>query len=157
MNTTKLTQAQAARAAGVSHAAIWRAIKNGRLSAERTDDGSVRVDASELQRVFPRADLERAHKLKPNGTLNTREHTDDAGEIQALRVLVEELQTDKRTLHTEIGRMHAELERAARERMQAAEERARLLSMLEAKDRLLTDQRERAERRRWWQRWRRSE
>ena len=47
----KLTQAEAARAAGVSRTHILRAIKGGKLSAEKLDDGSVRIDGSELLRV----------------------------------------------------------------------------------------------------------
>ena len=56
----KLTQAEAARAAGVSRTHILRAIKGGKLSAEKLDDGSVRIDGSELLRVWPNADLARA-------------------------------------------------------------------------------------------------
>src|SRR5215469_16874352 len=47
--------AQAARATGKSRPTIARAIKNGRLSASRADDGSYEIDPAELSRVFPLA------------------------------------------------------------------------------------------------------
>lgn len=42
----------AATATGSSKSKIHRMIKDGRLSARRQDDGSYRIDASELGRVF---------------------------------------------------------------------------------------------------------
>ena len=119
MTLTKLTQAQAARAARVSRTSIWRAVREGRLSAERLDDGSLRLDASELLRVYPRADLDRRID----------------GELRALTAHLDELKRDK--------------ERLVRELDDAAGERRQLLSMLEAKDRLLEDKRER-KRWRWF-------
>jgi excisionase family DNA binding protein len=44
---------EAAEQAGTSKSTIWRAIKAGRLSAARTDDGGFAIDAAELFRVFP--------------------------------------------------------------------------------------------------------
>jgi hypothetical protein len=43
---------QAAKHAGVSKATIHRAIKSGRLSAIRQDDGSYQIDPAELHRVY---------------------------------------------------------------------------------------------------------
>jgi excisionase family DNA binding protein len=43
---------QAAKHAGVSKATIHRAIKSGRLSALRQDDGSYQIDEAELHRVY---------------------------------------------------------------------------------------------------------
>lgn len=45
---------QAAKEAGVSKTTINRAIKSGRLSAEKLEDKSYRIDAAELFRVFPK-------------------------------------------------------------------------------------------------------
>jgi excisionase family DNA binding protein len=128
---TKLSQAQAARAAGVSRTTIWRSIKDGQLSYERVDGKNVLIDASELLRVYPHADLQRADERSVNDALNAREHGSahvHSGEIRALRDLVEELRADKSRLQFELDR--------------ASDERRKLLEMVEAKDRLLTDQRE---------------
>lgn len=136
---TKLTQAQASRAARVSRTSIWRAVRDGRLSAERVEDGSLQIDASELLRVYPSADLER---VRIGSTAVTRTRTRDIlhadkdrndGELRALTAHLEELKRDK--------------ERLVRDLEVAAKERQQLLSMLEAKDRLLEDKRER---KRWW-------
>lgn len=47
------TAGQAAKAAGVSTATITRAIKHGKVSASKDDNGSWRIDPAELHRVFP--------------------------------------------------------------------------------------------------------
>lgn len=47
-----LSLSQAAKATGKSKSTINRAIKSGKLSATRHDDGSYTIDASELSRVF---------------------------------------------------------------------------------------------------------
>ena len=47
-----LSLSQAAKAVGKSKSTINRAIKSGKLSATRHDDGSYTIDASELSRVF---------------------------------------------------------------------------------------------------------
>lgn len=56
----RLTLGQAAKAASVSKTTMSRAVKSGRLSAEKQTNGSYLIDPSELFRVFPR-----------NGTANT--------------------------------------------------------------------------------------
>ena len=47
-----LTLGQAAKIAGCGKTTLTRAIKAGRLSATRNDDGSYAIDASEFARVF---------------------------------------------------------------------------------------------------------
>jgi excisionase family DNA binding protein len=47
-----LTMGQAARLAGVGKSTLSRAIKSGRLSATRQEDGSFRVDVAELSRIY---------------------------------------------------------------------------------------------------------
>jgi excisionase family DNA binding protein len=49
------TLGMAARATGLSKSTIHRAIKNGRISATRTDAWSFAIDPAELHRVFPPA------------------------------------------------------------------------------------------------------
>ena len=44
---------KAAEESGKSKSTIHRAIKSGKLSAERNEDGSYSIDPSELARVFP--------------------------------------------------------------------------------------------------------
>lgn len=48
-----LTLRQAADMCGRSRSTIHRALKNGKLSGTRSDDGTWSIDPSELSRVFP--------------------------------------------------------------------------------------------------------
>lgn len=48
----ELSLSQAAKVTGKSKSTINRAIKTGKISATRHDDGSYSIDASELARVF---------------------------------------------------------------------------------------------------------
>jgi excisionase family DNA binding protein len=48
----KITLGQAARLTGTSKTTITRAIKAGRLSATRRDDGGYEIDVAELERVY---------------------------------------------------------------------------------------------------------
>lgn len=52
-NTTRYTLGQAAKAVGKSKTTLHRAIKSGKISAARLEDGSYSIDPSELHRVFP--------------------------------------------------------------------------------------------------------
>lgn len=48
-----LSLREAAHQAGTSKSTILRAIQNGRMSAQRTDDGGWAIDPAELLRVYP--------------------------------------------------------------------------------------------------------
>ena len=50
---SELSLTQAAIATGKSKSTINRAIKSGKLSATRHEDGSYSIDGAELSRVFP--------------------------------------------------------------------------------------------------------
>ena len=50
----KYSLSEAAKATGKNKTTIQRAIKSGKISANRHEDGSYSIDASELHRVFPR-------------------------------------------------------------------------------------------------------
>lgn len=48
-----LSLRQAAELCGASRSTIHRALQNGKLSGQRTEDGAWSIDAAELARVFP--------------------------------------------------------------------------------------------------------
>ena len=115
------TLGQAAKAADVSKTTIQRAIKGGRLSASRQDDGSYVIDPAELHRAFPRdghADSEMASSVTPSGT----------GE---LRVEIEMLRERLAEKNDVIDDLRRRLDQSEEERRQV---QARLTG-------LLTDQR----------------
>jgi hypothetical protein len=143
--------AQAARAAGKSKPTIARAIKAGKISAARGDDGSYQVDESELARVYPLAGhVTGSVKRSEPGNGAGYTPTVTPGEMEALRLLLAEREESLRDLRR---RLDAETE----ERRREAEERRRLQERLVA----LLERRPagsvpavvpQARRRRWW-RW----
>lgn len=145
----QLTQAQAARCAGVSRTQIARLVREGKVSVEKDEDGTVTIEPSELLRVYPKADLEKARAARdkadrlPNGDDSSR------SQVSPLQALVDVLAQDKERLQRELEQARAE----------AKEERDRLLHIVEEQSgqiRQLTDQRQRQEKERqpWWWRWR---
>ena len=123
-----LSLREAATAAGVSKSTIQRAIKSGRLSATRTDDGGYAIDPAELHRVYPAR----------NGGDAAR--TDAAGQ-DATAMLEAELASLRELLRR--ADREADDLRADREAWRAQAENA------SATVRQLTDQRERPS---WWKR-----
>jgi hypothetical protein len=120
--------AQAAKAAGKSKPTLARAIKAGRLSAARSDDGSYAIDPSELARVFPlTGEIPGTVKQSvPHNGAGTYPAT-APGEVDGLRLLLSEREETIRDLR---ARLDAE-----------AEERRRLTAVLTGP------------RRPWWRRW----
>lgn len=62
---TQYSMKQAADLAGRSKSTIHRDIRSGRISAARDDAGQLWIDASELLRVYPDADLSGRPKTVP--------------------------------------------------------------------------------------------
>jgi hypothetical protein len=56
----KFTLVQAARETGRDRSTLFRAIKKGKLSGEKQEDGSYLIDSSELFRVYPEKQLDSA-------------------------------------------------------------------------------------------------
>jgi hypothetical protein len=59
-----LSLGQAAKEVGLDKSTLSRAIKRGRLSAQRTDSGGYAIDPAELFRVFPPAS-QTSHSISP--------------------------------------------------------------------------------------------
>ena len=119
---------QAATATGKSKPTIARAIKAGRLSAARSDDGSYAIDPSELARVFPlTGDIPGTVKQSvPHNGTGTYPQT-APGEVEGLRLLLAEREETIRDLR---GRLDRD-----------AEERRKLTAILTGP------------RLPWWRRW----
>lgn len=52
-NTTFLTLGEAAKVSGYSKPTLSRALKSGKMTGKKGDDGSWQIDPAELNRVFP--------------------------------------------------------------------------------------------------------
>jgi excisionase family DNA binding protein len=67
---------EAAKAVGVSKSTLSRAIKNGRVSATKKDDGSFSIDPAELHRVYPPVSSATGAKPSNDAPRNTPETAD---------------------------------------------------------------------------------
>lgn len=139
-----LTLSQAAKASGKSKSTLSRAIKTGRLSATRLDDGNFSIDPAELFRAYPATLNNPYHEHSIE-----RDATPVPAELQS-RINMLELLLEK------------EREAVEREREISTREREISADLKEDRDRwrqqatsLLADQRPAepaplVKRRRWW-------
>lgn len=88
-----LSLGEAARYAGVSKTTIHRAIKSGRLSAQRNDDGTYSIDPAEVFRVFPAS--KRSETVTSEQSVTPPVPTITASEAALLRERIAELQADR--------------------------------------------------------------
>lgn len=119
-----MTLSEAAKWSGKTRPTIFKAIKSGRISAKKGDDGEWIIDPAELARVYPPA-----HSVNVSGNSDMKQQAiphDIARELAGLRHLV------------------ATLERQVED---TQKQRDRLLGIVETQTRLLTDRRPS-----WWQR-----
>lgn len=84
-----LSLSQAARLTGRSKSTIGRAIKSGRLSATRNEDGTFGINPAELLRAFPKGGsepgMDRANEPSRNPLHGTSGTGLEPDEIRALR------------------------------------------------------------------------
>ena len=128
------TLGEAAKATGNSKTTIHRAIKSGRVSATRKDDGSYEIDPSELHRVFP---------LKSSGNGFTNDNLEQA----VTRLETEGLRREIELLRERMADKDSMIDDLRHDRDRAQDERDRLLKVIEEQAgsvRQLTDQREKA-------------
>lgn len=79
----KLSANEAAKQTGKSVPTITRAIKSGKMSADRTESGGYQIDPAELFRVFP------AVKIGDNETQNTLHNETTNVTLHETRILEE--------------------------------------------------------------------
>lgn len=125
----------AAQQSGVSKSTILRAVKAGRLSATRTDDGGYNIEPAELFRVYPPQQAERS---STDAMGQGAPATSDASAPGATAA----------TLAAEIAGLREILRRADAAADELRQDRDRWRSMAENQQRLLADQRPRS----WWRR-----
>lgn len=81
----ELSLAQAATLAGKSKSTLTRAIKSGRMSAVRRDDGTFGLDPAELLRVFPADAVRNVASSVDAVASDVMIHPAQQAEISALR------------------------------------------------------------------------
>ena len=112
------TLGEAAKAAGFSKPTLSRAIKNGKLSAKRLDDGSYSIDAAELER-WKDANGHRNGAVKriatPSKTPETPSETSALlAEVEKLRAQAQSDQRERGFLEQRIEDLKERAERAER-------------------------------------------
>jgi hypothetical protein len=98
-----LTLGQAAKETGLSKTAISRAIKSGRLSAIKNEQGEYQIDPAELFRVYP---VTVNVDSKPERQATQKDNSGLQGQIELLREMVDDLRV--RLNSTEEARQRAE-------------------------------------------------
>ena len=86
------TLGDAAKAVGKSKTTLHRAIKSGKISAAKTDDGSYSIDPSELHRVFPPATPETPEIPSQR---NDTEQTSNASETLRVQLEIQEKERER--------------------------------------------------------------
>jgi excisionase family DNA binding protein len=133
------TLGEAAKQAGVSKPTISKAIKTGRISAEKQEDGSYRIQPAELFRVYPpetRSNGLHRSEFVERETGNDNRLVED--EIAVLRerlaLFTTEREREREQLSDQIEDLRRRLDAEAEARRLEGEERRKLTA-------LLTDQR----------------
>lgn len=129
------TLAGAALAIGVGKTTVFRSIKSGRLSARRLEDGSYRIDASELARVFPPVPQQQHGSSPWKAREQSGTAIEDSGtELAVLQVRLEMAEMRSKMLEDQLAREQELADRTRetvddlRARLDRAEERVLALS-----------------------------
>lgn len=108
---------EAAKAVGVSKSTLSRAVKNGRVSATRLDDGSYSIDPAELHRVYPPVASATVADAKNDAMRNPEEYPSATvllqAEVAALREQVTELREERNAWREQAQRLALTDQRSA--------------------------------------------
>ena len=117
------TLGTAAKATGKSKPTIQRAIKSGKISAKKNENGTYAIDPAELHRVYPPV----SSNSNESGTVKQSETPNSNGMLQReIELLREQLDRERDTVTDLRRRLDAESE----ERRSANEECRKLTMML---------------------------
>lgn len=119
----ELTLSAAALATGKGKSTLLRAVKSGKLSARRSDDGAYLVDASELARVYPVQALTR-----PDGAPWRAADAVDGAADGAAGAELATLRVKVALLEDQLGRERETVD-DLRQRLDRSDERVRLLTL----------------------------
>ena len=109
-----LTLGQAAIETGMAKSAISRAIKSGRLSARKKENGSFEIDPAELFRVYPPASSSNGSEQRQEERSATPNETNGLQrEVVVLRELIEEIKGERDNLREERERLLKVIEEQA--------------------------------------------
>lgn len=141
---------EAAKATGVSVPTITRAIKSGRISANRRDGGGYDIDPAELHRVFPAV----ASNSNATPSMSGYETPIDTGALQVeIRMLRERMEEKEAEARAAISDRESTISDLRRRLDSEADERRRLTALLTHQAEMPTPAPQEpptARPRRWW-------
>ncbi len=122
-----LSLREAAEQAGTSKSTIWRAIRSGRLSATRTDDGGFAIDPAELFRAFPAErplEYTKGRDATASTSMTERPATDEMAlrlaafdaEVKGLKDLLAEVKANREELRQDRDEWRGRAERLLTDR-----------------------------------------
>jgi predicted site-specific integrase-resolvase len=107
----KLSLGQAAKQAGISKSTLSRLIKQGKVSAERQENGTLHIDASELDRLADiRATMHRSENVSAQQS-DTPKETVLQREVELLRELLHDKERTIEDLRQERDAWRGQAER----------------------------------------------
>lgn len=106
----ELSLVQAASLTGRSKSTIHRAIKSGKLSASRRDDGSYSISPAELFRVFPKDSHETSHETQKEAPM--KQHETPTHEVAFLQMKVEMLSSQLEREQETVADLRKRLDKA---------------------------------------------
>lgn len=138
----KLSASQAAQAVGKSVPTITRAIKSGKMSAERLPKGGYAIDPAELYRVWPAVTRKGNGLGRMSGHETPRETSVLEAEVETLRAKIADIQAERERERSQLSETVDDLRR----RLDAESAERRVLTAQ------ITDQREKSsqKQRRLW-------
>jgi len=108
----RFTLTAAAKEAGISKGTISKALKSGRLSGDRQEDGSFQIDASELFRVYPRKPEQPVSETSSKPSETGIAPAETTVEMAVLRVRVEMMEREREMAQETIADLRRRLDRA---------------------------------------------
>jgi hypothetical protein len=128
-----MTLTEAATWAGKQRSTIFKAIKQGRISAKKDEKGHIQIDPAELERVFSPASVGNTENVSEYAAIERTDIAEKLATLQAENNLLRESLTDARL------------------------QRDKAMALAEAQTRLLTHQQEQKPKSRWRLFYRKSE
>jgi hypothetical protein len=99
-----LTLTESSKETGLTRSAIFKAIKSGRLSANKNDKGEFLIDPAELFRVYKPVNKE----ILPSEQLETHKETMETAELSMMKRLLTQVESERDDLRRRLDEESAE-------------------------------------------------
>jgi hypothetical protein len=116
----KISMSQAVRETGIPRTTLWRAIKSGKMSAARTENGEWELDPAELFRAFPPKQENKSPATETGqSTIHHPSSTELTVENEGLKRLIETHQAEIERQEFTIADLRSRLDSSEQERREA--------------------------------------